>query len=233
MSSTTEENQQHRRTIRSYVKREGRMSIAQKRALTDSWPEFGLEAKDSITNLAALFNNANPCVLEIGFGMGQSFIVLAERYPNKNFIGIEVHRPGVGAVLHAAKTQQLQNVRVFCEDAKQVLTQAIPDNSLEQVLLFFPDPWPKKRHHKRRLLQYDVACLIVTKLMSGGVFHMATDWQHYAEQSLELLDTVPQLVNTAGAGQYALRPDWRPETKYERRGVNKGHGVWDLIYQKE
>jgi tRNA (guanine-N7-)-methyltransferase len=169
--------------------------------------------------------------MEIGFGMGDSLITMAKTMPQNNYLGIEVHKPGVGRLLNNAQAEGLTNLRVFCDDAIEVMAQCIPDHSLGGVQLFFPDPWHKKKHNKRRIVQAKFAQDIRQKLGSGGVFHMATDWQPYAEHMMEVMEAATGYVNLAGAGQYSPQPDFRPITKFQKRGEGKGHGVWDLMYK--
>jgi len=220
------------RQVRSFVVRAGRMTEGQERALKENWPVYGLELGGGMLDLATLFGNPRPVVLEIGFGMGDSLIEMARRAPEKGFIGIEVHPPGVGRLLARAREEGLDNIRVFCDDAIEVLAQCIPDAALDGVQLFFPDPWPKKRHHKRRIVQPAFAQTIRTKLRIGGTFHMATDWQNYAEHMMEVMSAAAGYRNAAGEGEYSPQPEWRPVTKFQKRGENLGHGVWDLIFER-
>ena len=164
--------------------------------------------------------------------MGHSLATMAKAMPNINFIGIEVHRPGVGSLLNEIQTDQISNIRIMSHDAVEVLKRMLPEQSLARVLLFFPDPWHKTRHHKRRIVQSDFLRLVASRLADGGVFHAATDWEPYAQWMLEMFAQVPMFDNTAGVGQYAIKPDYRPETKFERRGIKLGHGVWDLVFEK-
>lgn len=219
------------RGIRSFVRREGRFTPGQRRALAELWPRFGVEPT-GLLDFAALFGRHAPVVLEIGFGNGASLAQMAAAAPEKNFLGVEVHRPGVGRLLQTLAEQGIGNVRVAAIDAATLLAQCIPDASLAAVYLFFPDPWPKKRHHKRRLLQPAFAELVRQKLEVGGVFHAATDWQPYAEHMLAVLETAPGYANLAGVGAYAPRPGYRPLTKFEARGQRLGHGVWDVLFQR-
>lgn len=230
MSET--EQQRPLRQVRSFVVRAGRMTEGQERALKENWPLYGLELSDGPVDFKALFGDARPVVLEIGFGMGDSLIEMARRAPEKGFIGIEVHPPGVGRLLARAREEGLENIRVYCEDAIEVLARCIPDQSLECVQLFFPDPWPKKRHHKRRIVQPAFAQTIRQKLKPGGTFHMATDWENYAEHMMDVMSAAEGYRNAAGEGQYSPQPDFRPVTKFQRRGEKLGHGVWDLIFER-
>ncbi len=220
------------RKVRSFVKREGRLTNAQARALEEHWQAMGLNHSDGTIDAAALFGNTNPVVLEIGFGMGKSLVEMAENAPELNYIGIEVHKPGVGACIALANEQGVKNLKVYEHDAIEVLADCIPDGSLTTVQLFFPDPWHKKKHHKRRIVQASFVESIRQKLKVGGVFHMATDWENYAECMLEDMTSAPGFENLSSAGDYVPRPDSRPLTKFENRGQNLGHGVWDLQFKR-
>lgn len=198
------------------------------------WPDFGLDLHKGSSALDSAFPDpAAPLILEIGFGMGDSLLEMAERYPEQNFIGVEVHVPGVGRLVNEASKRGLHNLRVFCADANDVLSDCIPDNSLTRLQLYFPDPWHKSRHHKRRIVQPAFLDLVASKLKNGGTLHMATDWRPYAEAMMETGSLCEYLQNTAGSQQYSPRPDYRPETKFERRGQLLGHGVWDLLFYKQ
>ena len=227
----TEEGKFMRR-IRSFVRREGRLTKGQERALQELWPVMGVEYRDEMLDLNQLFGREAPVVLEIGFGMGKSLVEMAAAAPEKNFIGIEVHRPGVGACLSSAQDAGITNLRLFCHDAVEVLGQMIPDQSIDTLQLFFPDPWHKARHHKRRIVQPAFVQMLRPKLKIGGVFHMATDWENYAEHMLEVMNAAEGFVNTV-EGDYAPRPDSRPLTKFEQRGHRLGHGVWDLLFARK
>lgn len=228
------EPQIHHRPIRSFVLREGRLTPAQERAFHALWPEFGVDWRPSQTlDLNALFGNRNPVYLEIGFGNGATLAELASRHPDRNYLGIEVHRPGVGHLLLEIEKRGLTNLRVCRHDAVEILEQSLSDASLEGVYLLFPDPWPKKRHHKRRILTPDFVHLIARVVRPGGVFHAATDWEHYAGQMMYVLTAADALFeNTAGPGAFAFRPAARPLTKFERRGARLGHQVRDLIFRR-
>ena len=228
---TTEDGKFMRR-IRSFVRREGRLTKGQERALQELWPVMGVEFRDEMLDLTALFGREAPVVLEIGFGMGKSLVEMAAAAPEKNFIGIEVHRPGVGACLTSAQEAGITNLRLFYHDAVEVLGQMIPDQSIDTLQLFFPDPWHKSRHHKRRIVQPAFVQMLRPKLKIGGVFHMATDWENYAEHMLEVMNAAEGFVNTV-EGDYAPRPDSRPLTKFEQRGHRLGHGVWDLLFARQ
>ena len=220
------------RKIRSFVKREGRLTNAQARALEEHWPAMGLNHADGIIDAKAIFNNDNPVVLEIGFGMGKSLVEMAKNSPELNYIGIEVHKPGVGACIALAEEQGVENLKVYEHDAIEILADCIADGSLTTVQLFFPDPWHKKKHHKRRIVQVDFVESIRQKLKVGGVFHMATDWENYAECMLEDMISASGFENLSSNNDYVPRPDNRPLTKFENRGQRLGHGVWDLQFKR-
>ena len=196
------------------------------------WESCGLELEDQLLDLTELFGRDAPTIVEIGFGMGKSLAEIAEAHPENNYIGIEVHRPGVGALLKLVQEKGLTNVRVFNDDAIEVLNKQIPLGSLDGVYLFFPDPWHKTKHKKRRILQAEFADKIAQHLKIGGHFHMATDWEDYAQQMLSVMSQAKDYRNTAGDGHYTPRPDYRPLTKFEQRGHRLGHGVWDLIFER-
>jgi tRNA (guanine-N7-)-methyltransferase len=222
------------RPIRSYVRREGRMTEAQRRALTELLPRYGIAAEgEGPLDFATIFGRRAPVALEIGFGAGEALAAMARAQPERDFLGIEVYRPGVGRLLQRLAAENLHNVRVMIADAKEVLSARIPDESLAAVYLFFPDPWPKKRHHKRRLVQPDFAALLCRRLAPRGLIHAATDWEDYAAQMLEVFSRTPGLENAAGPGRcYAERPPERPLTRFERRGQALGHRVYDLLFRK-
>ena len=226
------EMDQPQRRLRSFVRRQGRMTEGQSRAMETLWQDYGLDLRQGLLNSTELFGSDGPVILEIGFGDGVSLLQMAQAAADSNFIGIEVHRPGVGKLINDAHHAGVTNIRVFCEDAIDVLQQCIADNSLDGVQLFFPDPWHKKRHNKRRIVQAEFAQLVRTKLKVGGYFHMATDWEPYAEHMLAVMSAADGYENQAGAGQYSPKPDYRPVTKFERRGERLGHGVWDLVFIK-
>jgi tRNA (guanine-N7-)-methyltransferase len=219
------------RKIRSFVRREGRMTTAQQRALEELWPRYGIDSH-SMIDRQAVFGRAAPVTLEIGFGNGDALLAMAQSSPDTDFIGIEVHRPGVGRLLQELEKKHISNVRVMCDDAVEILRHCLPDHSLHRVLLFFPDPWHKKRHHKRRIVQPGFVELLARKLQIGGIFHLATDWENYAEHMLEVLSASDSFNNCAGPGHYAEKPAWRPTTKFERRGQRLGHDVWDLLFER-
>ena len=218
------------RPIRSFVKREGKLTKGQQNAINDCWPDFGVDLSDELLDLNNLFGRQGETILEIGFGNGLSLADMAQANPQQNYFGIEVHKPGVGSLLVQVKQRGLANIRVSGDDAVAVLQQQIPDGSLDRVQIFFPDPWHKKRHHKRRLIQAEFVTTLVNKLKPMGVVHVATDWQNYAEHVLEVLSANQDLTNTAKG--YAEKPVYRPQTKYETRGIKLGHGVWDLVFIK-
>lgn len=229
----TDEKQPHQRKIRSFVMRATRMTDGQKKSLVNNWFKFGLNLSDGQQDLTALFGREAETALEIGFGMGDSFVDMAIAAPEKNFIGIEVHLPGIGRMLNRAETEAVPNIRCYKEDAVEVLSQCIADGSLHTIQLFFPDPWHKKKHNKRRIVQPEFAQLVRQKLAVGGTFHMATDWENYAEHMLEVMEVAQGFENTSGVGQFTNgRPEHRPITKFEKRGQKLSHGIWDLIYRK-
>jgi tRNA (guanine-N7-)-methyltransferase len=221
-----------KKAIRSYVLRAGRMTEGQRNAFSRGWSFYGLKLDDGPIDAEIIFGRKAPLIIEIGFGMGDSLLQMASAAPDQDFIGIEVHPPGVGRLIASAEEQQITNLRVYLADATDVLNECIPAQSLQRLQLYFPDPWHKKKHNKRRIVQPQFVQLIRDKLEVGGVLHMATDWQHYAEQMLEVLEVAPGFKNTVAEQQYSPRPDYRPLTKFEKRGERLGHGVWDLLYQK-
>lgn len=220
--------------MRSFVLREGRLTSAQERAFDEIWPRFGVAGEgDAPLVFAEVFGNDRPVVLEIGFGNGESLAEMAGADPDRNWLGIEVHRPGVGHLLLEIERRGLDNLRLIRHDAVEVLTRRVSDASLERVQLFFPDPWPKRRHHKRRILGPEMVRLLARVIRPGGIFHAATDWEPYAEQMLEVLEAAPDLFeNTAGRQQFAPRPATRPLTKFEQRGERLGHRVHDLLFRR-
>jgi len=221
-----------RRPIRSFVLRQGRLTAAQQRAIETAMPRFGVAYAPQMLALDALFGRKeSPKVLEIGFGMGDSTAAIAAANPDIDYLGIEVHGPGVGNLLRLIEASGLKNLRLIQHDAVEVLNNMIADGSLDGVHIFFPDPWHKKRHHKRRLIQGPFVNMLCSKLKAGAYLHVATDWQEYAEWVLEVLNAEPLLQNPAA--DYAPRPAYRPLTKFEKRGINLGHGVWDLIFVRK
>jgi tRNA (guanine-N7-)-methyltransferase len=221
-----------RRPIRSFVLRAGRVTAAQERALVELWPSFGLDFDAQPLDLDALFGRRAPRCLEIGFGAGEVIGPLAAMHPETNHIGIEVHRAGVGRLLMHAQQEALANLRIICHDAVEVLASSIADESFDSILIFFPDPWHKKRHHKRRLIDTPFMGMLAAKLKTGGVLRLATDWQAYAEQMLSVGNACDRLRSLSADDTYVERPDFRPATRFERRGARLGHGVWDLAYTK-
>lgn len=221
-----------RREIKSYVMRAGRMTPGQERGLEQGLPRYGLRLEEGVLQPQKVFGRQAPLTLEIGFGMGQSLLQMAKEAPEQDFIGVEVHRPGVGALLSGMLTDAVDNVRIYSCDAIEVLNQCVADESLDRVLLFFPDPWHKSRHHKRRIVQPAFAALVHKKLKQGGVLHMATDWEPYAEHMLEIMNAAPGYKNLSADNTWVPRPAERPVTKFERRGERLGHGVWDLKFTK-
>jgi tRNA (guanine-N7-)-methyltransferase len=225
------------RRIRSFVLRAGRVTAAQERALTELWPKFGIDIGETPLDLDAIFRRAPPgpavgarparC-LEIGFGTGEVLGSLAAANPDVDYVGIEVHRSGVGRLLLQIEQTRLTNVRVVCHDAVEVLTTAIPNDSFDEMLVFFPDPWHKKRHHKRRLID----ALLADRMAAGGILRLATDWHEYAEQMLAVCNANARWMSLSDDRTFVVRPDFRPPTRFERRGARLGHGVWDLAYRK-
>jgi tRNA (guanine-N7-)-methyltransferase len=225
----------HRREIRSFVRREGRLTPSQKRALEELWPRFGVDAPTGRAQgalLQQLFGRTAPVVLEIGFGNGEHLLARAQAEPDRDFLGVEVHRPGVGRVLNRAHAAGLTNLRVACADAIEVLRDWLPAGALAEIVVYFPDPWPKKRHHKRRLVQPAFGALAATRLAPGGLLKLATDWAEYATHMRATLDAEPLLENVAGAAGFIARPEERPPTRFEQRGLKLGHGVADLVYRR-
>jgi tRNA (guanine-N7-)-methyltransferase len=216
--------------IRSFVLRQGRMSDAQKRNLEEGLPRFGLPYAKQALDYSAVFGRVAPTFLEIGCGMGETTAHIAAAHPENNYLGIEVHGPGVGSLLKQISERELTNLRVIQHDAVEVLRDMIPADSLAGIHVYFPDPWPKKRHHKRRLLQTPFVRQLALRLQADGYLHCATDWEEYAQQMLEVLSAESLLKNTAA--DYAPVPAWRPQTKFETRGLRLGHGVWDLLFRR-
>jgi tRNA (guanine-N7-)-methyltransferase len=219
-----------RRSIRSYVLRQGRVTEAQARAVERLMPDYGIAYSPAPLDLEAAFGRRAPKILEIGFGMGETTATIAQAHPDTDYLGIEVHMPGVGALLRRIESLGLANVRVMQHDAVDVLERMVPPASFDGVHVFFPDPWPKKRHHKRRLVQPAFVHLLATRMKPGAHLHAATDWEDYAVQMLDVLSGEPLLANTARG--FASRPESRPLTKFESRGARLGHGVWDLVFRR-
>jgi tRNA (guanine-N7-)-methyltransferase len=214
------------------VLREGRLTPSQERAMRELWPRFGVDYTGLPRDMHALFDRDAPCVLEIGFGNGDALLHAAAADPARDYIGIEVHAPGVGRALAGIEHAHLHNVRIYRHDALEVLHNEIGSGMLDEVRIYFPDPWHKKRHNKRRLVNAESCALIADRLRVGGLLHLATDWEPYAEQMWDVLDAEPSLGNRAGARGSVPRPDWRPQTRFESRGIKLGHGVFDLIYER-
>ncbi|MGB8636420.1 MAG: tRNA (guanosine(46)-N7)-methyltransferase TrmB [Rhodanobacteraceae bacterium] len=234
MSNSRGQGQQgtesQRRPVRSYVLREGRITPAQQRAFDAHWSRYGVDFAGEARDLDGLFGRSAPHVLEIGFGNGEALAWAAQHYPDRDHIGIEVHRPGVGRLMNALAAADVGNARIYRHDAVEVIEQEIPPASLDEVRIWFPDPWPKKRHHKRRLVQPAFVDLLARRMRPGGLLHLATDWQEYAEHMLDVMQAAPGWCNRAGAGNYSERPEWRIQTHFERRGLRLGHCVRDLLY---
>lgn len=230
MTETPE--QKHHRPVRSFVRREGRLTEGQQRALNELYGRYGVDP-EQLDDLDAVFGRQAPRILEIGFGNGESLATMAQRRPDLDYLGIEVHRPGVGHLLLKLKEHGIANVRVICGDAQEIVSRYLPDGSIDGLQLFFPDPWPKKRHHKRRIVQPEWAELIARKLRPGGFVHLATDWEDYAHHMMEVMSASPDFINSAGPGRFAPRPNDRPVTKFESRGQRLGHGVWDLLFVRQ
>ena len=220
------------RRIRSFVLRQGRLTKGQEKALTDHWSQFGIDYTPNLIDLTQVYGRqASLKILEIGFGMGETTAKIAQSMPNADFLGVEVHTPGVGGLLKLIGELSLSNVRIVQHDVVDVLNHMLEDGALDGIHIFFPDPWHKKRHHKRRLIQAEFVKLLCAKLKSGGYLHVATDWQDYAEWVLDILKVEPLLENIAS--DYAPKPEYRPLTKFENRGIKLGHGVWDLIFTRK
>ena len=221
-----------RRRVRSFVLRQGRFTPAQQRAFDALWPRFGLNYTGQTRDFNAVFGRDAKRILEIGFGNGEAFRYSAALDPGRDHIGIEVHAPGVGRLLNALDADDARNTRLYHHDAVEVLENEVADGSLDEIRIYFPDPWHKKRHNKRRLVNPTFAALLVRKLRPDGRLHLATDWADYAEQMWDVLDATPGIVNRAGPRGHVPRPDWRPQTHFESRGQRLGHGVWDLLYDR-
>lgn len=219
------------RPIRSFVLRQGRVSPAQQRSIETLMPRFGIPYVEQVLNLDQVFGRSAPKILEIGFGMGGATAQIAAAHPQHDYLALEVHPPGVGSLLKLIGEQSIQNIRIIQHDAVEVIDNMLQDEVLDGVHIFFPDPWHKARHNKRRLIQAPFIAKLVQKIKPDGYIHVATDWQDYAEQILAVLGSEPQLANTAS--DYADKPEYRPLTKFEQRGLNLGHGVWDLVFRKK
>lgn len=218
--------------MRSFVLRGGRLTEGQKRALNELWPRFGIEQGDTVLDLQTLFGNQAPVIMEIGFGNGDATWQMASAHPEENYLGVEVHRPGVGHLLLKIEEQNLGNIRIACADAVEFLQRRIAEASLDGVRIYFPDPWPKKRHHKRRIIQAAFVRLLASRMRTGAVLHLATDWAPYADFMLEEIAAVEGFVNLSDQGDFCHMPEWRPQTKYEKRGERLGHHVRDLLFRR-
>lgn len=223
---------EHPRRIRSFVLREGRITPAQQRAFAQHWPRYGLDVTDAPRDFDGIFGRSSPRVLEIGFGNGEALAWSSECDPVRDYLGIEVHRPGVGRLMNSLAARDARNVRVWRHDAVEILENDIPENALDEVRIWFPDPWHKKRHHKRRLIQPAFVDLLARRVKSGGLLHLATDWADYAEQMRQVLGASDFWRNRVAGHGYAPRPDWRIPTRFEQRGLKLGHDVWDLLYDR-
>lgn len=221
-----------KKAIRSYVIRGGRMTEAQEKAFAQWWPKFGLSLHDGALDIEATFGRQAPLVIEVGFGMGDSLLAMALAEPEKDFIGIEVHPPGVGRLINEAGKLGVENLRVFLADALDVLDDCMPNECADRFQLYFPDPWHKKKHTKRRIVQPNFVEAVRQKLKLGAVFHMATDWEHYAEHMMEAMSLASGYSNKCGEYQFSERPSYRPITKFEKRGTGLGHGIWDLLFER-
>lgn len=222
-----------KKSIRSYVIRSGRMTEGQKKAFDSAWPKYGLSLFSGTIQPAQIFAQPGSLVLEIGFGMGDSLVEMAQAAAGTNFIGIEVHPPGVGRLMHRAQAAGIENLRIFMADATDVLEDCIPDASLDRVQIFFPDPWHKRKHHKRRIINPEFIKKLWYKLRDNGIVHIATDWEDYAEYIMEVMCCAEGFNNPAGEYHFSTRPAYRPKTKFECRGERLGHRVWDIIFQKQ
>jgi tRNA (guanine-N7-)-methyltransferase len=235
-SHTEEENtageRPFMRPVRSFVLRAGRLTEGQKRALDELWPLYGIDEGENQLDLEILFGNDHPVIMEIGFGNGDATWQMALAHPEENYLGVDVHRPGVGHLLLKLEENGIGNVRIACEDAVELLRQRIPRDSLAGVRIYFPDPWPKKRHHKRRIIQAPFVGLLAEKIQPAGILHLATDWEQYAEHMLEVMHNSRDFENLAPDGKVYPKPEWRPATKYEKRGERLGHGVFDLVFRR-
>jgi len=223
---------EHPRAIRSFVTRSGRITAAQQRALELLWPKYGIEFEPHVLDLDAHFGRRAPRSLEIGFGNGENLAALAAAHPERDYLGVEVHRSGVGRLMLSLEEQALSNVRIVCHDAVEVLEAQIAPESLDEVLVLFPDPWPKKRHHKRRLIQSEPVARIASRLRTGGTLRLATDWEPYAQQMLETIGACAPFANLSPSGDFIERPADRTPTRFEKRGERLGHGVWDLAFRR-
>ncbi|PIT20628.1 tRNA (guanosine(46)-N7)-methyltransferase TrmB [Snodgrassella communis] len=231
LDQLVQSNEHHTRSIRSFVLRQGHMTAAQQRAIDTQWSQYGIDYHKNRVDLNTIFNRNAPKILEIGFGMGVATAAIAQNLPAYDFLAIDVHGPGVGNLLKLIQEQKIQNIKVMRHDAVEVVNNMLSNNTLHGIHIFFPDPWHKKRHHKRRLIQIPFIEQLLPKLQKDGYIHLATDWQEYAEQMLEVLTSFSELQNTAT--DFATTPAYRPETKFEARGKRLGHNVWDLVFVKK
>ena len=225
--------EKHLRKIQSFVKRSGRLTEGQRFGLNELWPKYGIDINDSIIDFEKIFEKIQPTILEIGFGNGDSLLEIATNEPKRNFLGIEVYEAGVGRLVNEANKRSLTNIKIIKEDAVEVLKNNIANDSLSGFQLYFPDPWHKKKHHKRRIVRPEFMDIISSKLINGSFVHMATDWENYAEHMMEVLEKHKNFKNTQSVHIYSPRPERRPITKFEKRGERLGHGVWDLIFNYE
>lgn len=230
--SDTSNPPEYMHRIRSFVLREGRMTPAQQRAFDAHWARYGIGYSGQPQDFAARFERQAPLVMEIGFGNGEALAWASEHDQARDFIGVEVHGPGVGRLMNALAARDASNVRLYKHDAVEVLENEIAPGTLSEARIWFPDPWHKKRHNKRRIIQPDFVALLASRMAPDGLLHLATDWQAYAEHMLEVMEAAPDWRNVLAPGQYSEKPDWRIETHFERRGLKLGHGVWDLLYRK-
>jgi tRNA (guanine-N7-)-methyltransferase len=227
-----EEKEAGRKPVRSFVLRGGRLTEGQKRALEEFWPRFGIEKGESPLDFKTLFGNDAPVIMEIGFGNGDATWQMAQAHPAENYLGVEVHQPGVGHLLLKMKQHGIMNIRIANDDAVEFLRERVPTESLAGVRIYFPDPWPKKRHHKRRLIQPSLIELLASRMLPGALLHLATDWEPYAQHMLEVMRSSEIFVNLSPSGDFCEQPEWRPETKYERRAEGLGHRVRDLLFKR-
>ena len=227
-----QKNNNRQRKIRSYVRREGRFTPSQRLAFESLWPVYGIDKTTEQWNFEKLFGRQSDVFLELGFGDGRVLKTLAARHPENDYLGIEVHRPGVGRVMRELNEEGLMNVKLAAEDGMDVLQQNIAADSLAGLLIFFPDPWHKKKHHKRRMIQPEFSHMAATRIKPGGILHLATDWEDYAAQMMKVLSAEPLLENIHLENTFVERPESRPLTKYEQRGLRLGHGVWDLVFRR-